>query len=136
MEKSVEICLAVLGNRELGNPFMVFDRLAWWLTREGATEMKRLEDDPVWDELLVVGFDEDGKPLELPAEAETEVLEVLEDTGSKPLSLDEAETSVAQALSGGLAGEPMSFANRYEKARVNMLHHLYAERHDAWQQSP
>ena len=33
MEKAVELCLAVLGNRELGNRMMVFDHLAWWLTK-------------------------------------------------------------------------------------------------------
>jgi len=132
VEKPVEICLAVLGNPDRGNRYMVFDRLAWWLTREGATEMARLEDDPAWDELLVVGFDPDGQPLELPPEAEEEILENLEDTGSKALPLAEAEALVAQALSSDLVGEPMDFANRYEKARVKMLHHIYSERHKAW----
>lgn len=132
MERPVEICLAVLGNPELGNRYMVFDRLAWWLTREGATERQRLEDDPVWDELLVVGFDADGQPLEFPPEAEHEFLEALEDTSSTPLSLDEAEASVAEALGSDLTGEPMAFTNRYEKARVNMLRHIFTERHKVW----
>ena len=132
MEKPVEICLAVLGNRELGNRHMVFDRLVWWLTREGATEMKRLGDDPAWDELLVVGFDADGNPLEFPPEAEDDILETLEDVGSKPISLAEAETSVAEALSSGLVGEPMTFTNRREKTRVNILRLMYDDRRKAW----
>ncbi len=132
MEKPVEICLAVLGNRELGNRHMVFDRLAWWLTRKGAIEMTRLEDDPAWDELLVVGFDADGKPLEFPLEAEDAILATLGDGGSKPLPLAEAETSVAETLGSGLVGEPMTSTNRREKARVNILRHMYDGRRKAW----
>jgi hypothetical protein len=111
---------------------MVFDRLAWWLTRKGATEMMRLEDDPAWDELLVVGFDADGKPLEFPLEAEDAILETVGDGGSKPLPLAEAEASVAEALSSGVVGEPMTFTNRREKARVNILRYMYDGRRKAW----
>lgn len=132
MEKPVEVCLAVLGSRELGNRYMVFDRLAWWLTQEGAIEMKRLENDPAWGGLLVVGFDADGQPLEFPPEAEDEFLEALGDVGSEPLPLAEAEASVARALHSDLVGEPMGSADRYEKARVNMLRHIYNERHKVW----
>lgn len=130
-QEAVEICAAYLGNWRLGNRFMAFGRLAWWLTEDGAAELHRLEEDPAWNRLVVIGFDARGMPLQLSPGAEADILETLRAARLEPLPLTQADASVAQTLSG-LTGHPIPAVTRREKARVDMLRRMYDDRRKGW----
>ena len=132
MREATDVCIAFLGNRVLGNQRMVFEHLAWWLTRRGVTEATRLQDDPAWNEPLIVGFDADGNPMELREDAADGIMRTLSEVASEPLPLAEAQDLVLETVESGLRGAPMDFTNRWEKARVDMLRHIYDDRRKTW----
>lgn len=132
MCRAEEICLAILGNRKYGNSLMVFNRLARWFTDEGISEMKRLEDDPCWDRVLVLGFDAKGNPLDLPRIFVNQIKVDLRHASSAPLLLAEAEDHVAEMVSAGVLGEPMQTTNGRSKTRIALLRMMYADRSKAW----
>lgn len=132
MGKIVEICMAFVSRRRFGNRRMVFDRLAWWLTKEGVDETTHLQDDRFWNSPLLVGYDAQGNPTTLPSSIEAQVKKALTKASSQPLPLAEAQALAHKLAASGQGGDAMTFSNKQEKARVTMLRQLYADRRRAW----